>query len=364
MDMGRNPAWVGAVTQLRRWVYRFWSWWSEELIAMLPAGLRAFLASGHQCLFLEISGDSVQTSRGSWTETIGAADEVYPLSRSQPINVPAGIRQVVLLLPRDSALEKTITLPLAAEENLREVLAFEMDRQTPFRADQVYYDCTVPAREPKNHTLTMDLVVTPRQALDELLAGLARIGLYPDVVTTRTRDARPLPVNLLSAESRKLRPLAARRVNFLLGGLTLALLTATVALPLLHKSHVITTLDHLLDTVSVQAAAAHRLSEEVEHLRASSRFLAEKKRSTPMVLFTLNELTRTLPDNTWLERLEITGTEVQLEGVSESAAALIPLLESSPSFQNAHFRSPVTRAPLANEERFHVSVQLQQEPVQ
>ncbi|WP_146906984.1 hypothetical protein [Arenimonas daejeonensis] len=46
---------------------------------------------------------------------------------------------VWLLLPASQVLRRTLSLPAAAEPRLREVLAFELDRQTPFSADQVSY---------------------------------------------------------------------------------------------------------------------------------------------------------------------------------------------------------------------------------
>ena len=45
---------------------------------------------------------------------------------------------VCLHLPAGLALRKIIDLPAAAEENLLQVLAFEMDRLTPFAAEAVH----------------------------------------------------------------------------------------------------------------------------------------------------------------------------------------------------------------------------------
>ena len=62
--------------------------------------------------------------------------------------------EVILCLPADKVLTRTLTLPLATEENLREVLAFQMDRQTPFTVEQVYYDYGVVARGRKTRTVS------------------------------------------------------------------------------------------------------------------------------------------------------------------------------------------------------------------
>ena len=48
--------------------------------------------------------------------------------------------EIILLIPENKILIKFLTLPISAKDNIREILGFEMDRQTPFTADQVYFD--------------------------------------------------------------------------------------------------------------------------------------------------------------------------------------------------------------------------------
>jgi hypothetical protein len=54
---------------------------------------------------------------------------------------------ILLCLANTKVLRQIITLPLAAEENLQQTLRFEIDRYTPFRADQVYFDYRIKARD-------------------------------------------------------------------------------------------------------------------------------------------------------------------------------------------------------------------------
>ena len=132
----------------------------------------------------------------------------------------------------------------------------KMDRQTPFTIEQVYYDYLLSARKAKENTLTLDLVVTPRQFLNDLLALLRGIGFQPHQATLcREKTGQPLSVNLLPAENRQRRPDSARYLNFIPGVLALVLLLGTIALPLMNKLHVIhaleTSEDHLMFTSQV-----------------------------------------------------------------------------------------------------------------
>ena len=48
-----------------------------------------------------------------------------------------------MLLPAGSALQRRLLLPAAAADRLRDVIGFEIDRQTPFSADSVRFDTRV-----------------------------------------------------------------------------------------------------------------------------------------------------------------------------------------------------------------------------
>lgn len=353
-----------ATPQLHR-LAGFWSWWTAELGGMLPKSVHAAVLPSVERLYLELNGPEVIASRGT-SETYHQVGR-YPLraaalrhEQAQEVEGLAGrTREVVLCLPTDKVLVKTLTLPLAAEENLREVLGFEMDRQTPFSLEQVYYDHIVTARKPRKNALTLDLVVTPRLFLDDLLSKLKGIGFQLHQATICLEETRqPLPVNLLPAEDRQHRPDSARHLNLALGVLALVLLLGTIALPLVNKLHAIHALEARVELATGKAELTRRLREEVEHLGTSSRFLLEKKQATPLVLEIVNELTHILPDNTWINRLDIKGQEVQIQGQSASAAALIPLVESSDRLHNPRFRSPVTKMPRSNTERFHLSAEV------
>lgn len=369
MDIARLKKRFRFTAPLLHRLASYWSWWTAELTGMLPKKVRTTITPGPERLYLKPDGVEVIACRG----TDGLSDPIarYPLTLAdirleqakEVGDLDGRAREVVLCLPADKVLLKTLTLPLAAEENLHEVLGFEMDRLTPFTADQVYYDHVLTARNSRKNTITLDLVITPRRVLDELLDQLGDIGFQPHQATLcRGTTGHPLAVNLLPAVDRPRRTDSARYINLALGVLALALLLGTIALPLVNKIQVIHALETRAALAASKAEVTRRLRQEVEQLGISSRFLAEKKQLTPLVLETINELTHILPDDTWINRLDIKGHEIQIQGESNSAAALIPLFESSDSLHNPRFRSPVTKTPNLDTERFHLSAEVARKP--
>ena len=369
MDMTTLTTRIKFTTPLLHALTSFWSWWIAELGGILPNSVRAAILPGVERLYLELNGPDVIASRvtSESTHEIGryplTAEQLQPEQALELEELANRAREVVLCLPADKVLIKTLTLPLVAEENLREVLGFEMDRQTPFSLDQVYYDHILSARDSKTNTLTLKLVVTPRQFLDDLLTHLEDIGFQPHQATIcREKTGQSQPVNLLPKEARQRRPDTARYLNLALGVLALVLLLGAIALPLMNKLHVIDALEARAELVTAKAEVTRRLREAVKQLGTDSRFLVEKKQAMPLALEIINELTLILPDDTWLNRLDIKGQEVQIQGQSASAAALIPLIESSDSLRNPRFRSPVTKMPRLNTERFHLSAEVAKDP--
>jgi len=343
----------------------FWCWWLAELAGMLPKRIRAAALPGVERLYLELNGLEVIASRGT-SESIREiaryplTAEALPLEQAQEVaELASRSRELILCLPADKVLLKTLSLPQVAESNLREVLGFEMDRQTPFSLEQVYYDHVLSKRNSKTNTLTLELVVTPRLYLDEQLSKLKGIGFQPHQATLcREKTGQTQPVNLLPEAVRQHRSDSAQHLNLALGMLTLALLLGAIALPLVNKTQVIQALEARIELATSKAEVTRRLRNEVESLSTDSGFLLNKKQLTPLVLEIVNELTLILPDDTWINRLIIKGQEIQIQGQSTAAAALIPLIESSDSLHNPRFRSSVTRSQGSNSERFHLSAEV------
>ncbi|MDH4108017.1 MAG: PilN domain-containing protein [Gammaproteobacteria bacterium] len=344
------------VGPLERWFGEAWTWWVGELAAMLPEALRASLATSRQQTFLQLSGSEIVAFHGS-IERMQEIGRVTPGGASEALRVPAEAGSVILLLPPQRMLRKMITLPAATEENLREVLAFEMDQQTPFTPDQVYYDFVISGRSAAAKTVEVELVVAPRKQLDELLDSLRALDLAPDVVTARRDASSMYAINLLPSDGRASRPAVVDRLNTGLAIAALLLLAAAVALPVIQKRLAIAELEPRVASAAEAAREGSRLRENVEKIVAGSQILVRKKESAPMVIRIIDEMSRVVPDGTWISQINIEGGEVQLQGQSPAAASLIGLLEASSSFADPQFRSPVTQVPRSNLERFHLSAE-------
>lgn len=340
---------------------RLWRWWAGELLDLLPQRLRRGLYPGPERLLLEFADQGLLLSREDYRG-------VQPVQHLPLDGDEAGVREAlgrwtggglepVLRLPARRVLVTTIALPLAAEENLRQVVGFEMDRYTPFKADQVYYDVYVVERQPGPKRLRVRLCAVPRRVLDDMLVRLDGWGLRPAAAVC-PQDPR---ANLLPMERRPRRRRLALNLNRLLLGLAGLLLAAALILPLWQMREVVVYLNQRIAGVQPAVQAVEKLRAERDRLEQDLRFIIGKKQARPPAVEILDELTRIIPDHTWLAGVQLSGDQLVIQGTSSASSELIEIIEASPYFQDTAFRAPVTKNPRSGLEGFQIATRIRPE---
>ncbi len=351
----------------------FFAWWFKELAGLVPARLRGALeGSAHAALF-DLSGPEIVLSRlsgRSWRE-LGRVD---PQGLNEPAQARAFARlikkakldelDVVLRLPASTALRKTLSLPLAAEENLRQVLTFEMDRHTPFSADEVYFDYRVRMRDAETGRMEVELVTVPRKVMDERCERAAAWGVVPDVVDIGGEDRggedASEGINLLPADDGVNGGRRVGGLSLFLAAVAAALVAVAVYLPLEAQQREMQAFSAALTKAKAEAGAAMDLRREIDRLVEESQFLVTRKQKSVKATEVLDELTSILPDGTWLRQFKIKDRELRISGFSQAASNLIGLIEQSAMFENARFTSPVTQDRREGLERFNIAADLAQ----
>ncbi len=335
----------------------FFRWWRTELAGLLPDAWRRRFERAHATLVLAPAGDEVRVSRrdNGQIEELGRISTTLPDAAERVAAILGGLKaestRVEVDVPAQRLLVKQIRLPLAAEENLRQVLGFEMQRQTPFRTDQVYFNYRVTARRAQSQQLTVRLSVVPRTVVDDVLEPLADWHLAPEEGNPRSdRDSRVFAFVPAAAGQR-----SAGGLHRALLVLNVVLLVAVVAVPLVQQQRYLDQLRTRLAEVRVSATTASDLQQRIDQRQARSRYVFAQKTGKPASVELLEELSRRLPDDTWLFRVEVRDGKVYLQGTSSRSSSLIAELEGSRFFEDVRFASPVTQDGTSGRERFHLS---------
>jgi general secretion pathway protein L len=262
---------------------------------------------------------------------------------------------IVVRLPARDVLRAVVRLPLATDENLREVIAHEMDRQTPFEVERVNFAFRVLERDADARQLNVEVSVATKRVIASALGALRRLGVDANGAAAEAeRPEDPPSAHLLPFEAAGAEPRRRGLATVALAACFLLLAGAAVWMPIAQSS---AQADRLSARLLAARRAAHEsvgVQKEIDRLLEDRSFLSDRKRRAPTVSEVLNETTRLIPDGDWLTEFHISGDELQLAGFAVSSFALVAALERSPFFKGASFRSPVTPDAKTERERFSI----------
>lgn len=271
---------------------------------------------------------------------------------------------VWLLLPASQVLRRTLSLPAAAEPRLREVLAFELDRQTPFSADQVSYQGRVLSRDAASQQLQVELLVLPRARLEAGLQALGPLAQGLAGVDAVEADGRRLGLNLLPDTRRGQRRDPVRRLNTLLAGTAAVALFGALLLCLHNRSERLETLQRQVAAANDEARQARGLRNQLLVSAQAANFLATTRANRPTMLELLDDLTRRIPDDTALDKLAVNGGKLVMVGQSRAAPALVGLLQASPLLSDPALSGAVQADPRSGRDRFTLTAGVVEKPVE
>ncbi|HEY1707672.1 MAG TPA: PilN domain-containing protein [Rhizomicrobium sp.] len=265
----------------------------------------------------------------------------------------------VLRFPAQTMLRRPIQLPAAARGKLSDIVRHEVDRQSPVDSTLVYYDYRATGIDPQTQQLDVILRIVARAPVDEALAACRAAGVVPCALLAiddeRLGDGGNLPVDRTAV-------LQAQIKRHLVTALALsAVILAIACLAALYFRNQAAT-DELMDRVArarFQGRQVERLERDIEGTRKAEMSLFAQKRDLK-TLRIIAEITRVLPEGSFLSELHVRGDDVELIGLSKSAASLIAQFDSSPLFANAQFRAPLTQGPLPATDRFDLAFRVRE----
>lgn len=335
--------------------HAFLAWWGGQLLGLLPAGWRGGsgdASSGNAVLVtvetLSPARVTVGVRRRGRVASLGA----FALDGAGLPALPRSARglPVHVVLPGRTLLEQQVTLPLAAERGVDGALRFEMDRLTPFRAEDIHWSWAVKRRDRATGKLIVRLLLAPRRLVDPVLDALRAAGLPPAV---------------LRAEPDREIPLAAGRAgpwrDRLEAGLAVAcavLLVAAAAIPFWRQHETAGRIEAEIARLRPLVAEADALRRRLQEGAASADVLAAERGRVGDALRALAGVTDLLPDDTYLVEFALRDRVLTLAGKSAGAARLIPALAADGGFRDPVFTSPVTRSELSGTEEFSIRAEV------
>lgn len=325
----------------------FFSWWKRQLYTFVPESWRNGLSQHHASLYVYMDDSAHRLVLQ------GDAGDTEIDNEQQLAELDRAATPVVVNIERTMLLVKTFQMPAATEENLQQVLEFEMDRQTPFTADQVYF-AYQSARKNSTSQLDITLYLIPKSRVQQALPLVDTWGLQ--AMTTRVVDeTHPLQIKMLPASYNHA---SIQRAKWLPVTISAMLLILLFVVPIFYLQHQLDGLQQQLHSIQTTSSDAQKIQQDLDNHLNRLDFLRKKYQASPRVLVLLNEISQLVPDSSWITRLEVRRDTIYLQGTSAKAAGLIEVLENSPYFSNARFESPVTNDRSGQFETFKLALDI------
>jgi general secretion pathway protein L len=357
---------VPFLVTLNRRVTSFWQWWIGELSDMVPKRLKMAFAGDASLVDVMVSDDALVHVRA----TGNALHEVkrVPAGSIEELLRSAG-RDVRVVIPPTEVLRKKVVLPLATEENLLDVVGFDMDRQTPFTADQVYFGARIAHRDAARERLDVNVVAVPRTMLEPALAQMRAAGMsIHSIVAADEITGGATPTELLPRNAEPARRWSAMQrlnVGLIVAGLLL-LLIATV-LPIWQKRETVRELIPLSAKVGAEYKVTQKIVDEYTRLANEFNYIAGKKHGVYPTVMLLDEITKISPDTTWIQNFELKSLaktrELQLTGEAAAVSKVIESLEQTPFLQNTSQRAQTRQGSRPNVEFFTLASEVKPRPL-
>ncbi len=342
----------------------FLAWWKQSLVSWLPLRWRSFLGLARERLLLSRYADQWQLQ---WQHPDGVLPvaEVPVATDMEALDRILGKRLVELprwlMLPPDCVLRRRMLLPAAAAERLRDVVGFEIDRQTPFSAASVRYDAQVLGRRDDGQ-LDVELVAVPGARFDQAVAELGDLASSLVGVDAMDAQGRPLGVNLLPVALRRRRVDPMRRWNVVLVIVAALALVGAAWQVLDNRADAAAAFSAQVEEQAARARVVAAQRQRLVDMVEGAQFLAQARAGRPTTVEVLDELSRRLPDRTYMEKISIEGDRLLLIGFSPEPSALVGNLEVSDLWNSPALSGPLQPDPRTGLDRFSLTATLQGTP--
>lgn len=331
--------------------------WKSGLQDIIPNGLIDCFVSPASAIEAVVEQDAVRFTRKSPAKS---ADIVVLQHREMALTADGVLKaellngvkesklQLNLVMPEAQVMRKRITLPRVARHNLRTVVGYQIGRLTPFNADKVFFDVLeVSTYTPNISTIEVELIAVLKTDAQPWIEQVERLtGLVVSRLIVAKIDGL-LNQQALNLFAQQRTPnkwwLRLNRNSMLLLGLV-AVLLVTAVVPVIKLRALVVDRKQEIKVLDERVTGLQEKRQILEHDLAALNYVLEKKASNRELSHIIDELTRIVPDEIFINSLSVQKSTVVISGIGTGVVDLIALLNDSSLFADAKFTSSITRA--------------------
>ena len=338
----------------------FWSWWSRQIIELVPPVDPRTMANRRSKTEILLAKDGARLLRNQRLKqplngTALKTEAVDIESLAQKIRPR---EKVLLSIDESQCFVRDTLIPAAAAHRAGEILNLELSRVSPLRRQDVF-SAWYPNGASEAGRLGFTHIVAKRDLVNSAVNALAhhKIGVVAVAFRKGVNTAAPVVLDGAGMSFGSRRESNWKRTS---AGSGILFAISALALTWHWSSRLEDNLQMVEDSlqkIQAPAAANRKAIEDRQGLTAQLTELRKLRRKNGSLLESWEELSRVLPDTAWLQSLSQKGSSLLLEGSAEDAEGLIQSLEFSELFKSVKFVSPVIKNPGEEKVRFTISME-------
>ncbi|MFN7089157.1 MAG: PilN domain-containing protein [Allorhizobium sp.] len=308
--------------------------------AGIPKGTKSLQVSG-----TEVVMDATNAIRPPWGEK-QISNLIRGIDRTSPITIS---------FAQDCFLRRNLASKKLPCARARELAMLDLAEHMPFLQGHVYVLFGA-----SRDGIGTDYFAIKKDVLDPILAALLSSGVSVDGMLMREhgRVTRATSASIGAVVRGSAQWPSKSRLLAGMCALVIVVAVATFGYAYARTAMANDRLDGLVDNKRLEALAVRKKVDarqtELQLLQAARA--AKVKAIAVSTLW--EELTRILPDSTWLTDLSVHENGISITGFSQAAADLIAIADASPLFQDPRFTAPVMRVPGQEGERFTIQMKV------
>ena len=347
----------------------FLAWWMRELRGIfLPAPPAGFVRPKRRLIAaIEDGGvrwldETDQSLKVIGPQTLTAEPGAATLKTIQRLAshrraIPVGLR-----ISKAACFERRVELPETARADFARILELDLERATPFKHKDVYTafcEDGDAGTTPKGKIAVRQFIVK-RERIDEPQQLLRAQGVGVSFADCwDVSGTASLAINFLAKpQLQEATPRAPQTLTKLLALAAVLLAGSAAGLTIQRGNDTLAALETKVNEAKSRAQILRKSVDQAEAAFKGATALRNLKERRIPVPHILEELTRLLPDTTYVTDFRIDAGKVSITGLSQSAAVLVPLIEKSDLFEGATMAAPVLFDTNANKEQFRIEARL------
>ena len=173
----------------------------------------------------------------------------------------------------------------------------------------------------------------------------------------RALDKQKIETNLLPKDLQPKSKKASVKMTLALAVTVTILLAGWFINKVVYTNKTLSTLDKQLSEIKGQVFSLEKIDLEYSSLKRYVDILTTISKKYPDKLPVLEELSHSLPRDTWLTHLKVKQTEVEIKGYAPVASKLIPILEQSKAFKETSFVGTIISESAGEKFTIHTDVE-------